>query len=40
MTDLTTIPVTAADGSTTTLAPFAGQVLVGRGATAADMLIF
>ena len=28
MTDLTTIPVTAADGSTTTLAPYAGQVML------------
>ena len=28
MTDLTTIPVTASDGSTTTLAPYAGKVLL------------
>ena len=28
MTDLTTIPVTAADGSQTTLAPYAGQVML------------
>ena len=28
MTDLTTIPVTAADGSSTTLAPYAGQVML------------
>ena len=28
MTDLTTIPVTAADGSTTTLAPYAGKVML------------